>query len=382
MSIKSVALECKSDGHAKEYRLSLDDIGGGVFEVVALWGKIGTSLTRTIKFSGDQAKAEKQFAKILIGQQNKGYLIVGEKNDGQDATTTGSQAPAGAVKKVIARIPPMLCGALQNRAELEPYLLNDTMVLEEKYNGTRKLLMSCAGELSITNKRGQPTSKGMLPATQAQFLKVPFDFTVDTEDEPVGGGCVLLDILTLRNKPLDRLVRRERRPLLEKFYKEAGFDPKIVRLAEEAVGQKAKRQFLKRIEAEGGEGVIIKDNESIYWPGESGRKHQWKLKFQASASFIVDAVGIDGKRNIGLVLLDGSTRINCGKCAVPVNRSIDEISIGDVVECRFLYAEVGSNKLHQPFYLGKRDDVAPTECQLSQLKYKAQPAATKECCHD
>ena len=377
MSIKSVVMENKQDGHFKEYRLSLDDMGGGVFEVVALWGKIGTSLTRTVKFSGDQAKAEKQFAKILIGQQNKGYLIVGEKNDGQNATTTGSQAPAGVVKKVIARIPPMLCGAI-DRAELEKYLVSDSHVLEEKYNGVRKSVSKNSSELSITNKQGQPTSKGMLPATQAQFLKVPFDFTVDTEDEPVGGGCVLLDILMLRNKPLDRLVRRERRPLLEKFFKDAGFDPKIVRLAEEAVGQKAKRAFLARIEAEGGEGVIIKDNESIYWAGESGRKHCWKMKFQASASFIVDAVGINGKRNIGLVLLDGSTRINCGKCAVPVNRSIEEISIGDVVECRFLYAEVGSNKLHQPFYLGKRDDVAANECQISQLKYKAQPAAAKE----
>ena len=378
MSIKSVTMENKQDGHFKEYRLALDDMGGGVFEVVALWGKIGTSLTRTVKFSGEQAQAEKQFTKILIGQQNKGYLVVGEKHDGQDAATTGSQAPAGAVKKVIARIPPMLCGPLQDRAELEPYLLNDRYVIQEKFNGTRKLVMKGDGELSITNKQGQPTSKGMLLATQAQFLKVPFDFTVDTEDEPVGGGCVLLDILMLRNKPLERLVRKDRRPLLEAFYKEAGFDPKIVRLAEEAVGQKAKRAFLKRIEAEGGEGVVIKDDESIYWAGEAGRKHQWKLKFQASASFIVDAVGIAGKRNIGLVLLDGSTRINCGKCAVPVNRSIEEISIGDVVECRFLYAEVGSNKLHQPFYLGKRDDVAANECQISQLKYKAQPSAAKE----
>jgi len=374
MSVKSVTLENTQDGHSKEYRLSLEDVGGGVCEVVALWGKIGTSLTRTVKFSGDQAQAEKQYIKILNSQLSKGYLIVGEKHDGQNVATTGSQAPAGVVKKVIARIPPMLCGPLYDSAELEPYLLNDRYVLEEKFNGTRKQVVKAGDELSITNKQGQSTSKGMLPATQAQFLKVPFDFTVDTEDEPVGGGCVLLDILALRNKPLDRLVRRDRRPLLEAFYKEAGFDGKIVRLSEQAAGQKAKRQFLKRIEAEGGEGVIIKDNTAVYVGGEAGRKHQWKYKFQATASFIVDAVGIGGKRNIGLALLDGATRIHCGKCAVPVNKSIEAIAHGDVVECRFLYAEVGSNKLHQPFYLGKRDDVAPTECQITQLKYKPQPS--------
>lgn len=376
MSVKSVTFECRADGHAKEYRLSLEDVGNGVFEVVALWGKIGSSLTRTVKFSGDLAKAEKEYAKILKGQLNKSpaYVEVGAKNDGQTAATTGTQVPAGTVKPVIARILPMLCGPLRGLSDLETYLLSDRYVLEEKFNGTRKEVMKGGSTLAITNKKGQPTGKGMLPATQAEFLKVPFDFTVDCEDEPVGGGCVLLDILTLRGKPLDRLIRRERRPLLEAFFKEAGFDPKIVRLAEQAVGTKAKRAFLKRIESDGGEGVIVKDNDSMYVGGEAGREHQWKFKFQATASFIVDAVGIGGKRNIGLALLDGGRQMSCGKCAVPVNKNIDEISPEDVVEVRFLYAERGSNKLHQPFYLGKRNDVDRKECKLSQLKFKPGPS--------
>lgn len=372
MRIKSATLECTTDGHSKEYRLSLEAVGGGVFEVVALWGKIGSNLTRTVKFSGDETQAEKAYQKILNGQLGKGYVIVGEKNDGQTAATAGTQVPAGTVKQVIARIPPMLCGPLQDRSELEFYLLNDRYVLEEKFNGTRKEVLKAGNALTITNKWGQPTGKGMLPATQAEFLKVPFDFTVDTEDEPVGGGCVVLDILSLRGKPLDQLVRKDRRPLLESFYKEAGFDPQVVRLATEAVGQKAKRAFLKRIADAGGEGVIVKDNAAAYVGGEAGRKHQWKFKFQATASFIVDQVRIGGKRNIGLAVLDGVTRVHCGKCAIPVNKSLGEISVNDVVECRYLYAEVGSNKLNQPFYLGKRDDVAPQECKLSQLKYKPQ----------
>ena len=372
-TMQTVTLENTQAGHSKEYRLSLEAPQENLFMVVALWGKIGTSLTRTVKFSGDQAQAEKQYAKILNGQLSKGYVIVGEKNDGQTAATTGTQAPHGTIKKVIARIPPMLCGPLQDRAELEPYLLNDRYVLEEKFNGTRKEVLKTGNTLVITNKQGQPTGKGMLPVTQAEFLKVPFDFTVDIEDEPVGGGCVLLDILTLRGKPVDHLVRQDRRPLLETFYLEAGFDGKIVRLSEQAVGQKAKRSFLTQMENQNAEGVIVKDNAAGYVGGEAGRKHQWKYKFQATASFIVDQVGIGGKRNIGLALLDGTTRIHCGKCAVPVNKSLDDIAVNDVVECRYLYAEPGSNKLNQPFYLGKRDDVEPTECQLAQLKYKAQP---------
>ena len=93
MSIKSVTLECTTDGHHKEYRMSLEAVGNGAFEVVALWGKIGSSLTRTVKFSGDETKAEKAYQKILNGQLSKGYVIVGEKNDGQTAATTGAASP-------------------------------------------------------------------------------------------------------------------------------------------------------------------------------------------------------------------------------------------------------------------------------------------------
>ena len=92
-TIQSVNLEC-TVGANKEYRLSLEDLENGSFEVVALWGAIGSSLKRTVKFSGDEAKAENAYQKILNGQLGKGYVIVGEKNDGQTAATAGA-ATAG-----------------------------------------------------------------------------------------------------------------------------------------------------------------------------------------------------------------------------------------------------------------------------------------------
>ena len=346
--------------------MALEDHDGGVFKVTALCGKIGGSLTHWVKAEGDEAACNKEYDKILRGQLKKNYVPVGEANDGQDASTAGVVAST-VVKQVIARIPPMLCGAI-DRAQLEVYLMDDDKVLEEKYNGTRKFSIKCDSELSISNKQGQPTGKGMLPKTREQFLKIPFDFTVDCEDEPVGGGIVLLDIVTLRNKPLERKMRQERRALLVAFYNEAGFDPKIVRLAEEAVGTVAKRAFLARIEAEGGEGVIVKSQKSQYLGGESGRAVMFKHKFVATVSCIVDAVMIGGKRNIGIALLDGLRRIQVGKCSVPVNKEVPKV--GAIVECRYIYAENGSNKLNQPFYLGEREDVSLRECVIGQLKYK------------
>ena len=367
-TIQSVNLEC-TVGANKEYRLSLEDLENGSFEVVALWGAIGSSLKRTVKFSGDEAGAKKEFDKILRGQLKKNYVVVGEKNDGQDASSCGSVAATVQAKQVVARIPPMLCGAI-SRAELEKYLVSDVHVLQEKYNGLRKFAIKVDSELTITNKQGQPTGKGMLPKTREQFLKVPLDFTVDCEDEPVGGGCVLLDILTLKGKPLERKTRRERRELLVDFYNQAGFDPKIVRLSEDAVGTAAKRAFLTRIEAEGGEGVIVKNQESQYLGGDAGRAVMFKMKFVSTVSCIVDQVMIGGKRNIGIALLDGLRRIQVGKCSIPVNKEVPKV--GAIVEVRYIYAENGSNKLNQPFYIGEREDVALKECVIGQLRYKQQ----------
>ena len=91
---------------------------------------------------------------------------------------------------------------------------------------------------------------------------------------------------------------------------------------------------------------------------------------------IVDEVLVGGKRSIGMVLLDGGKRVSVGKCAIPVNKEIPSKS--SIAEIRYLFAERGSNKLNQPFYLGERDDVDPKECKLSQLKYKPQPSVAKK----
>ena len=350
--------------------MSLEDLENGSFEVVALWGAIGSSLKRTVKFSGDEAGAKKEFDKILRGQLKKNYVVVGEKNDGQDASSCGSVTATVQAKQVIARIAPMLCGAI-DRATLDTYINEDRgrYVLETKWNGTRKEILKGSNELAITNKHGQPTGKGMLPKTRAEFLKVPFDFTVDCEDEPVGGGIVLLDILTLRGSPLERKTRRERRAILVAFYAEAGFDPKIVKIGEEAVTAAEKRAFFERMQKENAEGVIVKDQEAQY-VGAS-RDYQWKFKFQKTGTFFVTKVGEGGKRNVCIAILNGLSRVNCGKVAIPVNCNLREhnctfesLQENDTVEVRFLYAEHGTNKLHQPLFLGKRDDVEVRECQL------------------
>ena len=45
------------------------------------------------------------------------------------------------------------------------------------------------------------------------------------------------------------------------------------------------------------------------------------------------------------------------------------------MECRYLYAFRESGCIYQPVYLGERDDIAPAECVVAQLKFKPEPQA-------
>jgi bifunctional non-homologous end joining protein LigD len=62
--------------------------------------------------------------------------------------------------------------------------------------------------------------------------------------------------------------------------------------------------------------------------------------------------------------------ISCGNVTIPANHAIPKV--GAIVEVRYLYAFRESHALHQPVYLGPRDDVEAGECLASQLKFKAE----------
>jgi bifunctional non-homologous end joining protein LigD len=90
-----------------------------------------------------------------------------------------------------------------------------------------------------------------------------------------------------------------------------------------------------------------------------------KYKFCETASFIVG--GINAKRSVSLMLLDGGIGVPLGNVTIPPNDGIPPI--GAIVECRYLYAHRGGWVI-QPLYLGLRDDIRAEECTTAQLKYK------------
>jgi len=107
--------------------------------------------------------------------------------------------------------------------------------------------------------------------------------------------------------------------------------------------------------------------EIVYTPGRpNSGGFQLKLKFTESASFIVSQ--INAKRSVELMLLKNGILVPAGNVTIPANHDIPPI--GAVVECRYLYAFPESGVIYQPVYLGRREDIRPEECTVSQLKFK------------
>jgi bifunctional non-homologous end joining protein LigD len=120
------------------------------------------------------------------------------------------------------------------------------------------------------------------------------------------------------------------------------------------------------------EGIVFKKLAGVYLPGcpESGGD-ALKLKFVETASFIVSAINM--KRSVSLALWRGDALEPAGNVTIPANQEVPRA--GAVVEVRYLYAFPESGCVYQPVYLGERDDIAPAECVVSQLKYKPKTQA-------
>ena len=148
-----------------------------------------------------------------------------------------------------------------------------------------------------------------------------------------------------------------------------------VRLVETAFTTVKRTELWQRLRRKNREGVVFKRLDAPYTPGRhNSGGTQLKHKFYATCSAVVSK--INAKRSVELRLLNGQGWIPVGNVTIPPNFKVP--AVGEVCECRYLYAFVESNALYQPVYLGPRKDIEQHECVLSQLKYKS--AAEEDLC--
>jgi bifunctional non-homologous end joining protein LigD len=248
--------------------------------------------------------------------------------------------------------------------ELAARIADDRWCMQEKFDGRRLLVKREGDHVTGVNRRGLET--GIPETIRDAALALPATrFVID--GEAVGGSLHAFDLLELGGTDLRSQPYSARLAELEGLL--ATRTGESISPVATAFGSQGKERFLMDLRAGNAEGAVLKDLDAAYTPGRpASGGSQLKHKFHATASCVVTGRNQQRSVELGLVRDDGHLHLS-GNVTIPPNHAVPES--GSVVEIRYLYAFPDSGKLYQPVYLGARDDIAPDECTVGQLKFKA-----------
>ena len=347
-----VTLYYREGSSDKVYQAAMEP-AGNQFVVNFAYGRRGTTLTTGTKTSSpvDYAAAKKIYTKLVSEKKAKGYT------EGENGT------PYQHADKQASRILPQLLNAIEE-AEVELLLRDDNYCAQEKFDGKHLLIRKQDDDLEGINKKGFIVG---LPQTVANDLRKLSDSFIP-DGESIGDNYHAFDLLEHNGENLRPLPYRLRLVRLVNLLLSSSPHP-YVRLVETAFTTVQKTELWERLRRENREGIVFKRLDAPFAPGKpNSGGPQLKFKFVATLSAVVAKINI--QRSVEISLLKGRSLVSCGNVTIPANHEIPPV--GAVVEVRYLYAYRESLALHQPVYLGLRDDVEPGECLASQLKFKAE----------
>jgi bifunctional non-homologous end joining protein LigD len=348
--MKTTTLYYKEGSSDKVYQASIVQQNGG-FLVNFAFGRRGSTLNTGSKTSApvDLPSAEKLFDKIVREKKAKGYT------EGPNGTPYTSEEP-----KEYSGIQPQLLNPIEEN-EIEPYLTNPDWAMQEKFDGKRLLLLKEGTAVQGINRKGLYCS---IPETiVVAALKVHGDFLID--GECIGDLYYAFDMLSRIGKDLRSFEYRDRLLSLINDVGPAKYEH--LTSVRSFASENEKRSYISFARREKREGIVFKRLDAPYTPGRpNSGGTQLKCKFYATASFVVLAV--NKQRSVLLGLNKDGVQVPAGNVTVPPNQAIPKV--GEVVEVRYLYALQQSGSVYQPTLLGRRGDVDPNECTVSQLKYR------------
>jgi bifunctional non-homologous end joining protein LigD len=355
-TIQSTSLYFREGNSDKEYHTAIEPSGEG-YIVTFAYGRRGNTLTTGTKTPTivTLAQATAIHAKLIREKSAKGYRQTGEptapyQQSGNEGSDTG-----------------LRCQLLNpiERTDLHRLLTNSTHCLQEKHDGRRLMVRKQGDTITGINRRGLVVA---IPGPiREAFEFIPFDVLID--GEAVGDTLHASDLLEVKGNDL-----RHRRYIDRHAGLLMVIPPNLpaLRWVSTATDPSDKVEIYEELRATNREGVVFKDMDAPYNPGRpNSGGPQLKHKFVESATFIVTAR--NQKRSATLGLYDDGKLVPAGNVTIPPNHAVP--AVGEVCECRYLYAYQESGCIYQPVYLGVRSDIPTSECTTDQLKYKGQAVA-------
>ena len=350
--LENITLYYREGASDKIYQCSIEP-AGDLFVVNFAYGRRGQTLNTGTKTSSpvDYDEAKALYDKLVKEKKAKGYT------EGENGTPYTSSNTSD--KQVSGLLPQLLNPIDEKTVDI---LLHDPLWgLQEKLDGRHLLIRRQGGAIQGINK------KGLIVGLPLPVFQAVQQFNVDLvlDGESIGDVFHCFDILELDGVGLQNRPYRQRLASLMNVL--FSMQQTTIRYVETHFTKPQKLRAFDELKAAKKEGVVFKRLDAPYRPGKpNSGGTQLKHKFYATLSAVV--ARINKQRSVELRLLNSEGWIPCGNVTIPANHTIPPV--GQVVEVRYLYAHRQSNVLYQPTYLGPRDDVAPAECLLTQVKYK------------
>ena len=345
----SVTLYLTAGASDKEYQISMEAKDGG-YVVNYANGRRGSALRTGTKTNDpvpyDKAKAI--YDKLLKSKISGGYTQAesGARYVGTDLEERDSG--------LTAMLPSPI-----TMAELKALISNSAYGFQEKLDGeNRQILIDLEG-LKGVNRRG------LFCSIREEWLEhdlVPSNGRTLIAGEDMGDHFAAFDIMEIEGRNVADLNMVERHKILTQLNDRTTW----MVIVPMAVTQEEKAAMLKKVEAEGGEGIVAKKLSAPYTGGRS--PDHLKMKFQESATFVVTRVNAQRSVRLGLYDKDGHVE-DLGNVTIPANHDVP--TTGDTVEVEYMMRYEGG-ALMQPKYKGKRTDVDPEPSirQITRIKQK------------
>ena len=357
MTVQSVSLYYREGSSDKEYHVRIEPKDHG-HVVNFAYGRRGSTLSTGTKTNApvDLPTATSLFTKLVNEKKAKGYT------EGAAGTPYQHTEKENRATGLL----PQLLNPIEE-SELDRLIDDDRWCAQEKHDGRRILVQKQGAAIHGINRKGLLVG---LPSSVVVAAHVfAGDFIMDGES--VGEKLHVFDLLTLHGTDLRPTGYHQRLTALMNLL--ASGQQRHIQFVPTAWKKSEKAALLATLRKRNREGMVFKRTDAPYVAGcpDSGGP-QLKHKFYAMCSAVVAKVNV--QRSVELRLLNGSGWVPAGNVTIPANHRVP--GVGEVVEVRYLYAFAESGALFQPVYLGVRDDVAPHDCGVSQLKYKAGEAET------